>query len=239
MSIVAAHRLTKRFGDVEAVRDLSFELEPGTITGFIGPNGAGKTTTLHMVLGLAEPTSGTATIAARPYRDLDDPVRRVGAVLDSAGFHPGRTARSHLRVLAESAGLDGGRVDDVLRRVDLTGAARRRVGGFSTGMRQRLHLAGALLGDPEVLILDEPNNGLDPEGIHWLRGELRRMAAEGRTVLISSHVLAELAQAISHVLIISGGRLRAAGPVADVVGTSDLEAAYLRIVHPDPVGVPS
>ncbi len=239
MSIVAAQRLTKRFGDVEAVRDLSFELEPGTITGFIGPNGAGKTTTLHMVLGLAEPTSGTATIAGRPYRDLDDPVRTVGAVLDSAGFHPGRTARSHLRVLAESAGLDGGRVDDVLRRVDLAGAAGRRVGGFSTGMRQRLHLAGALLGDPEVLILDEPNNGLDPEGIHWLRGELRRMAAEGRTVLISSHVLAELAQAISHVLIISAGQLRAAGPVADVVGTSDLEAAYLRIVHPDPVGVSS
>ncbi len=234
MSIVMAQGLTKRFGDVVAVDDLSFALEPGTITGFVGPNGAGKTTTLLMLLGLARPTAGTATIAGSPYRDLVDPVRTVGAVLDSAGFHPGRSARNHLRAMASAAGIGDARVDEVLSRVDLAGAARRRVGGFSTGMRQRLHLAGALLGDPEVLILDEPNNGLDPEGIHWLRGELRRMAAEGRTVLISSHVLAELAQAISHVLIIAGGKLRASGPVGDVVGTSDLEAAYLRIVRPEP-----
>ncbi len=235
MVTVRAHGLTKRFGDVLAVDDLSFDLEPGTITGFLGPNGAGKTTTLHMVLGLAEPTSGTATILGSPYRELPNPVHSVGALLDSAAFHPGRTARNHLRVQATAAGLPGSRVDELLGKVGLEGAADRRVGGFSTGMRQRLHLAGALLGDPEVLILDEPNNGLDPEGIHWLRGMLRGFAAEGRTVLVSSHVLAELAQAVTHVLIIAGGRLLAAGPLGQVVGAGgavDLEAAYLRIVHP-------
>ncbi len=232
-SVVSAQGLTKRYGKVVAVDDLSFELAAGTITGFIGPNGAGKTTTMHMLLDLVEPTRGSARIAGARYRDLPDPKRTVGAVLDSAGFHPGRTARQHLRILAAAAGLPAGDVDGVLERVGLTDAADRRAGGFSTGMRQRLHLAGALLGDPEVLVLDEPNNGLDPEGIRWLRAQLRRMADEGRTVLISSHGLAELAQSISHAIVIARGRLVAAGTLDEVMragGSANLEESYLNLV---------
>jgi ABC-2 type transport system ATP-binding protein len=188
MAAISVQGLTKRFGDVLAVDRLSFEVGPGTVTGFLGPNGAGKTTTLRMLLGLVAPTSGTATIDGRPYRELADPLRRVGAVLEAGGFHPGRSARDHLRVLAKAAGLPAGRVGEVLEQVGLAAAGRRRVGGFSLGMRQRLGLAAALLGDPEVLVLDEPANGLDPEGVHWLRGLVR-----GRTVLVSSHLLAEVA----------------------------------------------
>jgi len=207
MTSIAIHGLTKRFGDVVAVDDLSFAVEEGTVTGFLGPNGAGKTTTLRMLLGLVAPTSGTATIAGKAYRDLEAPFRHVGAVLEATGFHPGRRARDHLRVLSTAAGIPVARVDVVLEQVGLADAAGRRVKGFSLGMRQRLGLAAALLGDPEVLILDEPANGLDPEGVHWLRRFLRSYAADGRTVLVSSHLLAEVAQTVDEVVIIAGGRL--------------------------------
>jgi ABC-2 type transport system ATP-binding protein len=190
-----------------AVDDLSFMLEPGTITGFLGPNGAGKTTTLRMLLGLAAPTSGRALVLGGLYSDLDRPALSVGAVLEATDFHPGRSGRDHLRTLGRAAGISDSRSDEVLRIVELQAAGRRRVKGYSLGMRQRLGLAGALLGDPELLILDEPANGLDPEGVRWLRDFLRAFASEGRTVLVSSHVLAEVAQTVDQVLIINRGRL--------------------------------
>jgi len=204
---VVAESLSKRFGALLAVDNLSFALEPGTITGFLGPNGAGKTTTLRMLLGLAAPTSGRALVLGRPYAQLAQPALRVGAVLEATDFHPGRTGRDHLRMLGEAAGLPRARVDEVLRLVELSDAAGRRVKGYSLGMRQRLGLAAALLGDPELLILDEPANGLDPEGVRWLRDFLRTFTAGRRTVLISSHVLAEVAQTVDQVLIINRGRL--------------------------------
>jgi ABC-2 type transport system ATP-binding protein len=207
MAVITIEGLTKRFGQVVAVDDLSFEVDQGTVVGFLGPNGAGKTTTLRMLLGLVTPTAGSARIDGRPYRALADPVHYVGAVLEASSFHPGRSARNHLRVAAIAAGLPLARADAVLAQVGLAGAARRRVGGFSLGMRQRLGLATALLGDPQVLVLDEPANGLDPEGVHWLRGLLRHLADQGRTVLVSSHVLAEVAQTVDQVVIIAGGRL--------------------------------
>jgi ABC-2 type transport system ATP-binding protein len=199
--------LTKRFGKLTADEDLSFALQVGTITGFLGPNGAGKTTTLRMLLGLAAPTSGRALVFDQPYARLDRPALRVGAVLEATDFHPGRSGRDHLRTLSQAVDLPDSRVDEVLRLVELGGAAKRRVKGYSLGMRQRLGLASALLGDPELLVLDEPANGLDPEGVRWLRDFLRSFASEGRTVLISSHVLAEVAQTVDQVLIINGGRL--------------------------------
>jgi ABC-2 type transport system ATP-binding protein len=222
MAAISVQGLTKRFGSVTAVEDLSFDVPPGTITGFIGPNGAGKTTTLRAVLGLVRPTAGIALIDGVPYVRLDQPTRHVGAVLEASGFHPGRTARDHLRVLAGRGGIPVGRVDDVLAEVDLAGAARRRVGGFSLGMKQRLALAGALLGDPGILVLDEPTNGLDPAGVHWLRTFLRTRVDEGRTVLVSSHLLAELTLSADSVVIIKGGRLVVEGPVAEImaVGTA-------------------
>jgi ABC-2 type transport system ATP-binding protein len=204
---VVAESLSKRFGSVLAVDDLSFALAPGTITGFLGPNGAGKTTTLRMLLGLATPSSGSASIFGRPYSDLAQPALRVGAVLEATDFHPGRSGRDHLRTLSRAVNLPDTRVDDVLHLVELDGAAGRRVRGYSLGMRQRLGLAAALLGDPELLILDEPANGLDPEGVRWLRDFLRAFAAGNRTVLISSHVLAEVAQTVDQVLIINRGKL--------------------------------
>jgi ABC-2 type transport system ATP-binding protein len=221
MTAISVQGLSKRFGDVLAVDQLEFGVDPGTVTGFLGPNGAGKTTTLRMLLGLVAPTSGTATIGGRPYRELADPVRQVGAVLEASGFHPGRTARDHLRVLATAAGLAPGRVDEVLEQTGLAAAGRRRVGGFSLGMRQRLGLAAALLGDPEVLVLDEPANGLDPEGVHWLRGLVRGLADQGRTVLVSSHVLAEVAQTVDHVVIIDRGRLVAQSTLAALTAGGD------------------
>jgi ABC-2 type transport system ATP-binding protein len=204
---VVCESLTKRFGTVTAVDDLSFALEPGTITGFLGPNGAGKTTTLRVLLGLAAPTRGRALIFGRPYGQLDTPARRVGAVLEATDFHPGRSGRDHLRTLSRAVGLPDARVDEVLALVELTDAANRRVKGYSLGMRQRLGLASALLGDPELLVLDEPANGLDPEGVRWLRDFLRAFSANDRSVLISSHVLAEVAQTVDQVIIISHGRL--------------------------------
>jgi ABC-2 type transport system ATP-binding protein len=214
--IVAVQHLTKRFGSVLAVDDLSFDVPPGRVTGFLGPNGAGKTTTLRMLLGLVTPTSGTATIGGIRYPELPEPQRAVGAVLESSDFHPGRTARNHLRVQASTARVGDARVDEVLGLVGLSEAAGRRVGGFSLGMRQRLGLAGALLADPAVLLLDEPANGLDPEGIAWLRAFLRGQAAQGRTVLVSSHVLSEVEQTVDDVVIISGGRLVRRAPLAEL-----------------------
>ena len=216
MATIQIHGLVKRFGPVTAVDGLSFDVQPGTVTGFLGPNGAGKTTTLRMLLGLVAPDAGTATIDGLPYRELPEPLHQVGAVLEASSFHPGRTARAHLRIQALAADADASRIEDVLDLVGLTDAAGRRIGGFSLGMRQRLGLATALLADPEVLILDEPANGLDPEGIRWLRGLLRGFAAEGGTVLVSSHLLAEVAQTVDSVVIIDHGRLVAQGPVAEL-----------------------
>ncbi|HVA54159.1 MAG TPA: ABC transporter ATP-binding protein [Acidimicrobiales bacterium] len=206
-SVVQCDSLSKRYGDVLAVDDLSFAIEAGTITGFLGPNGAGKSTTLRMLLGLAEPTSGHATVFGSPYDELATPALRIGAVLEATDFHPGRSGRDHLRMLSRAVGLPDARVDDVLALVELQGASRRRVKGYSLGMRQRLGLAAALLGNPDLLVLDEPANGLDPEGVRWLRDFLRDFASGGRTVLISSHVLAEIAQTVDQVLIINHGRL--------------------------------
>jgi ABC-2 type transport system ATP-binding protein len=214
--VVVAESLTKRFGKITAVEDLSFSLEPGTITGFLGPNGAGKTTTLRMLLGLAAPTSGRAVVFDRPYAQLDGPAHRVGAVLEATDFHPGRSGRNHLLTLSRAAGLPDSRVDEAMRVVELQGAAKRRVKGYSLGMRQRLGLAAALLGEPELLILDEPANGLDPEGVRWLRDFLRAFADEGRTVFVSSHVLAEVAQTVDQVLIINRGRLVVESPLAEL-----------------------
>lgn len=209
--------LTKRFGRrVTAVDDLSFTVSPGRVTGFLGPNGSGKTTTLRCLLGLVRPTSGVCLIDGRPYRELPDPILRVGAALEASGFHPGRTARNHLRVVAASARLPVTRVDEVLEVVGLTDAGRRRVGEYSLGMRQRLALATALLGEPGALVLDEPANGLDPEGIAWLRTHLRARAAQGSTVLVSSHALAEVQQTVDDVVIVNHGRLVHAGALADL-----------------------
>jgi ABC-2 type transport system ATP-binding protein len=206
MSIIAIQNLTKDFGPVRAVDDLSFDIEEGKVVGFLGPNGSGKTTTLRSLVGLVAPTSGAATINGVPYGELREPSRQIGVMLEAAS-HPARSARNHLRVLAAEGGFPLSRVDEVLDLVDLGHAARRRAGGFSLGMTQRLGLAGALLGDPRVLVLDEPANGLDPEGIRWLRDFLRGLAAEGRTVLLSSHVLSEVAQTVDEVVVINHGKL--------------------------------
>jgi ABC-2 type transport system ATP-binding protein len=229
--VVTARSLTKRFGDVTAVDDLTFSLRPGTITGFLGPNGAGKTTTLRLLLGLAEPTAGEALLFGRRYRDLDDPALRVGAVLESNDFHPGRSGRNHLRVLAAAAGIATTRVDEVLALVELEAAARRRVRTYSLGMRQRLGLAAALLGDPELLILDEPANGLDPAGVHWLRRFLRGFAERSGTALVSSHMLAEAAQTVDEVVIIDRGRPIASGRLDELTegGGTTLEELFLRL----------
>jgi ABC-2 type transport system ATP-binding protein len=233
MAIIQAHRLTKKFGPVRAVDDLSFSVERGSVTGFLGPNGAGKTTTLRMLLGLVAPDAGTATIDGHAYADLPEPLHQVGAVLEASSFHPGRTARSHLRIQALAAAADPARIDEVLDLVDLGRATGQRIGGFSLGMRQRLGLATALLADPEILILDEPANGLDPEGVRWLRGLLRGFAAEGGTVLVSSHMLAEAAQTVDSVVIIDHGRLIRQAPLASLTAHGDLEAAFLELIgHP-------
>jgi ABC-2 type transport system ATP-binding protein len=212
--------LTKTFGATKAVDDLSFTVEPGTVTGFLGPNGAGKTTTLRILLGLVTPDSGHATIGGRGYRELTRPNDQVGAVLEATGFHPARSGRRHLRTYCTVNGYPRARADELLDLVGLTASADRRVGTYSLGMRQRLALATALLGDPGVLVLDEPANGLDPEGIVWMRRRLRDFAAEGRTVLVSSHVLSEMQQLVDHVVIIDRGRLRRQGTLAELAGTS-------------------
>ena len=210
--------LTKMFGALKAVDDLTFSVRPGVVTGFLGPNGSGKTTTLRCVLGLLHPTSGTATIGGKPYAQLQDPIGTVGAALEASSFHPGRSAQAHLEVMAIGAGIDRARAGQMLAQVGLTEVAGKRVGGFSLGMRQRLALAAALLGDPEVLLLDEPANGLDPAGIAWLRQFLRALAAEGRTVLVSSHVLSEVQQTVDEVVVLSRGRLVRQGTLAELDG---------------------
>ncbi len=227
---VSVRGLTKRYGTVLAVEGLTFALARGTITGFLGPNGAGKSTTLRLLLGLAQPTAGEALIFGRRYAELEQPAHRVGAVLESDDFDPGRSGRNHLRALALAIGVSHRRVEEVLELVDLETAANRRVKTYSLGMRQRLGLAAALLGDPELLLLDEPANGLDPEGVHWLRGFLRQFAAQGRTVLVSSHVLAEVAQTVDAVVIINRGHLVAnlkLDALAD--GQRSLESVYLDL----------
>jgi len=217
-----------------AVDGVTFSLRRGTVTGFLGPNGAGKTTTLRLLLGLAEPTGGEALVFGHRYRELVEPIRRVGAVLESTDFHPSRSGRDHLRTLALGAGLPLSRVEEVLTQVGLGTAADRRVKTYSLGMRQRLGLAASLLGDPELLVLDEPANGLDPAGVHWLRGFLQTLAAQGRTVLISSHLLAEVAQTVDQILIIDHGRLLASGRLDDIAANGrTLEDVYLELTSGD------
>jgi ABC-2 type transport system ATP-binding protein len=224
--------LSKRFGRVQAVSDLGFTVEPGSVTGFLGPNGAGKTTTLRMVLGLERPDAGTATFSGAPYASLPEPVTTVGAVLETA-FHPGRSGRNHLRVYCRAAGLPVSRADEVLTEVGLADAGDRRAGGYSLGMRQRLALATALLGDPSVLVLDEPANGLDPEGIQWLRGFLRHLAHEqGRTVLVSSHLLSEVEQTVDRVIIVGAGRLVREASIDELRSGSD-GAGTVLVRSPD------
>lgn len=228
--VVRARGLTKRYGDTIAVDRVTFVLDPGSITGFLGPNGAGKTTTLRMLLGLARPTAGEALVFGRRYEQLEHPARRVGAVLESNDFDPGRSGRNHLRALALAVGVPNDRVEEMLKLVDLEASAHRLVRTYSLGMRQRLGLAGALLGDPELLLLDEPANGLDPAGVAWLRSFLRRFAAQGGTVLISSHVLAEVAQTVDQVVTIDRGRLIASARLDELAdGPRSLEGLYLEL----------
>ena len=226
---IVVDRLTKKFGTLTAVDDLSFTVEPGRITGFLGPNGAGKTTTLRMLLGLVRQTSGTATIGGKRYAEIPQPQRVVGAALEATNFHPGRSGRNPLLVLADTAGVDTRRVDEMLELVGIPAAARRRAGGYSMGMRQRLGLAAAMLGDPQVLLLDEPANGLDPEGIRWLRGFLRHLSGEGKTILVSSHMLQEVEQTVDDVVIIANGRLIKQGPIQELHGEA---TALVRSADP-------
>jgi ABC-2 type transport system ATP-binding protein len=227
-AVIEVVRLTKIYGEHRAVDDLSFTAPAGEVTGFVGPNGAGKTTTFRCLVGLAEPSSGAALIDGRRYRELARPRRQVGAVLESMGFHPGRSGRNHLRVLARSARLDPARIDPLLDLVGLQGAADRRVGGYSLGMRQRLGLAAAMLGDPPTIVLDEPVNGLDPAGVAWVRRLLRAWADEGRTVMVSSHLLAELAQVVDRVVVIRDGR-----HVTDVDLSALAGSVTVRVDRPD------
>jgi ABC-2 type transport system ATP-binding protein len=229
-SVIECRSLVKRYGDVVAVDGINFTLERGTVTGFLGPNGAGKTTTLRLLLGLAEPTSGEALVFGSRYRELEQPLRRVGAVLESGDYHPSRSGRDHLRMLALAGEIPPARVEEVLELVELGRAAKRRVRTYSLGMRQRLGVAAALLGDPEVLVLDEPANGLDPAGVRWLRTFLQSLATAGRTVLVSSHLLAEVAQTVDQVLIIDHGRLLAHGSLRELTnGEKTLEDLYLEL----------
>jgi ABC-2 type transport system ATP-binding protein len=232
MAPVEVRELSKHFGAHAAVKNLSFDIEAGRVTGFLGPNGAGKSTTLRVLLGLVRPSSGAATFGGERYDELEQPSARVGAVLEDASFHPGRSARNHLRVLAVTGGHPARRIDEVLATVGLGDAADRRVGGYSLGMRQRLAIGAALLGDPDVLILDEPTNGLDPPGISWMRELLRRQAADGRAVLVSSHVLAEVAQSVDDVVVIADGELRAQGTLDKVLGGDDVRATEVRAQDP-------
>lgn len=229
---ITVSHLTKHYKKLRAVDDLSFTVRPGRVTGFLGPNGAGKTTTLRMLVGLVTPTAGTATIAGRKYTDLTDPIRTVGAVLEASSAHRGRTGRNHLRMICRAAGLPDTRADEALAIVGLTPAGGRKFKGYSLGMKQRLGIAAAMLGDPRVLILDEPANGLDPEGIRWMRDLLKALAGEGRTVLVSSHLLGEMQQLADDVVIVAAGRLVRQGPVDDVLGS--LGTAQVRVRTPQP-----
>ena len=228
--MIEAVNLTKRYGHKTAVDNISFTVEPGTVTGFLGPNGAGKSTTMRMIMGLDKPTSGKVTVNGHPYRDLSAPLCEVGALLDAKGLHGSRNARNHLRQLAASNGIPTKRVDEVLEITGLTSVAKKRVKGFSLGMGQRLGIAAALLGDPKVLIFDEPVNGLDPEGVKWVRETCRRLAGEGRTVFISSHLMSEMAQTADQLLVIGRGRILSAGPVDDVIASATTDR--VRVASP-------
>jgi ABC-2 type transport system ATP-binding protein len=226
--MIRARALTKHFGDVIAVDEIDFGLEPGHITGFLGPNGSGKTTTMRLILGLDHPTRGEALVNGRPYAELRRPLRTVGSLLETRSFHPGRRARDHLAALARSNAIPGARVDEVLDLVNLKSAANRRLGTFSLGMAQRIGLAAALLGDPEILILDEPVNGLDPDGIIWLRALLTDLAAQGRTIFVSSHLIDEVARVADRVIVIAGGRLLADTTVRELANQGSGENVRLR-----------
>jgi ABC-2 type transport system ATP-binding protein len=230
---IAVHGLTKVYKNVRAVDNLSFTVDAGRVTGFLGPNGAGKTTTLRMLLNLVRPTAGTATIGGHRYADLHEPVRQVGAILEASGAHRGRTGRNHLRMLCDAAGIPTSRADEVLEMVGLTPAAKRKFKGYSLGMRQRLGIAVALLGDPEVLILDEPANGLDPEGIRWMRDLLKSLADEGRTVLVSSHLLSEMEILADDLVIIAAGKLVRQGTVAGIIDSMGATQMRVRTPRPD------
>ncbi|ALC06821.1 ABC transporter ATPase [Corynebacterium deserti GIMN1.010] len=226
--MIKVEGLTKQYGQVRAVDDLSFEVKPGIVTGFLGPNGAGKSTTMRLILGLDNPSSGSATIAGQPYRNLKNPLTKVGALLDAKATHPNRSAHNHLKWIAQANGISTKRVDEVLALVGLTGVAKKNTGGFSLGMGQRLGLAAALLGDPEYLILDEPVNGLDPEGIHWVRTLLQNLAKQGRTVLVSSHLLSEMAQTAEHLIVIGRGRLVADMPMQEFIRNHSQSTVIVR-----------
>lgn len=233
--MIEVHELTKRYGQKLAVNNLSFTVNPGQVTGFLGPNGAGKSTTLRMILGLNTPTSGTVTVDGRPFRSLPRGMRHVGALLDAGDVHGGRTARAHLRALARSNAIPRSRVDEVLREVGIADAADRRIGGFSLGMRQRLGIATALLGDPPVLLFDEPLNGLDPEGVHWVRGLFRRLAAEGRTVFVSSHLMSEMEHTADQLVVLGKGELIALESVAQFASRGARRSVSVRT--PDPAAL--
>ncbi|MEE6256991.1 ABC transporter ATP-binding protein [Plantactinospora sonchi] len=226
--MIEAHALIKRYGDRRAVDELSFIVKPGQVTGFLGPNGAGKSTTMRMIVGLDRPTAGTVTVAGRPYREHTAPLCQVGALLEATAVHRGRTARNHLLALAQTHGISSRRVDEVLGLVGLADVARRRAGGFSLGMGQRLGIAAALLGDPAVVILDEPVNGLDPDGVRWLRDLLKGLATEGRTVLVSSHLMSEMAVTAEHLVIIGRGRLLADTTVSDLIDRVGVGSVLVR-----------
>jgi len=231
--MIEVRGLTKRYGDVLAVDDLSFTADEGRVVGFLGPNGAGKTTTLRMLLGLVHPTRGTATVHSRTYGDLDDPVHTVGAVLDGGMLHPGRSGRNHLRAAARSNGIPLGRVDEVIEQVGLGSAARRRIKGYSLGMRQRLGIAAALLGDPRVVLFDEPINGLDLDGVRWIRQLLRRLADDGRTVLVSSHLMSEMQQTADRLIVVGRGRLIADATTEELLAGLGHRQVRVRTTQPD------
>ncbi|MEV4174552.1 ABC transporter ATP-binding protein [Nonomuraea sp. NPDC049709] len=230
MTAIRATNLSKRYGGTVAVADLSFDVEPGQVTGFLGPNGAGKSTTMRMILGLDRPSGGSVLVDGRPYGELRHPLRKVGALLDAKAVHGGRSARNHLLAIAQSNGIPAGRVSEVLELVGLREVAKRRVGGFSLGMAQRLGIAATLLGDPEILLFDEPVNGLDPDGILWIRTLMRKLAAEGRTVFVSSHLMSEMAQTADHLIVIGKGRLIADTSVQEFIGRSS--QGYVRVRSP-------
>ncbi|MGV9773216.1 ATP-binding cassette domain-containing protein [Streptosporangium sp. NPDC003464] len=229
--MISLRGLSKRYGDRTAVDDLSLELRPGTVTGFLGPNGAGKSTTMRMILGLDRPTAGVALVGGLPYHEIRDPLRTVGALLDARAVHPGRSGRAHLLALARSNGIARSRVEEVLETVGMAGAAGRRAGALSLGMSQRLGIAAALLGDPEVLMFDEPVNGLDPDGVRWVRHLMRSLADEGRTVFVSSHLMSEMQLTADHLVVIGRGRLIMDAPLAEVIARSSLTAVVVRSPH--------
>src|SRR5215204_2612988 len=229
--MIEARELTKRYGDTTAVHSLSFTIAPGTVTGFLGPNGAGKSTTMRMIMGLDRPTSGTVTVNGKPYRQHRAPLREVGALLEASAVHPGRSARSHLRSMAATHNIKASRVSEVIEMTGLAGVATKRVGGFSLGMGQRLGIAAAMLGDPATLILDEPVNGLDPEGVLWVRQFVRHLAAEGRTVFLSSHLMSEMAVTADHLIVLGRGEIIADAPVADIIAGGTRPRVRVRSPH--------